>query len=65
MKTPRYAHCAFAMDSSIYVCGGIDREHNNLSSVENFAVNDSRGWIKLPRMKQKRFAFNSNFVLII
>ena len=61
MKTPRYDHCAFAFDSSIYVCGGVDRDNNMLSSVEQFSVNDSRGWIELPKMKQKRFSFNSNF----
>ena len=54
MKTPRFGHCAFMVDNSIYVCGGIDRDNNRLSSVEQFIVNDSRGWIELPKMKQKR-----------
>ena len=68
MKTPRFRHCAFAVDGFIFVCGGIDRDRyaNFLSSVEQFIANDARGWIKLPKkMKQKRFSFNSNFLLII
>ena len=62
---PRYQHCAFSVDGSIYVCGGIDRDYNHLFSVEQLVVNDSRGWIKLPEMKEKRFSLNSYFFLII
>ena len=63
MKTPRSRHCAFAVDGSIFVCGGIDRYGNRRSNVEQFIANDARGWIKLPKkMKQKRFSFNSEFL---
>ena len=66
MKTPRFRHCAFAVDGLTFVCGGIDCDGNSLSSVEQFIVNDARGWIKLPKkMKQKRFSFNSNLLRII
>ena len=61
MKTPRAHHCALAMDNSFYVCGGFDSDKNVLSSVEQFIVNDSRGWIKQPEMNQKRFSFISTF----
>ena len=65
MKIPRERHCAFKVDNSIYVCGGIDRGYNRLSSVEQFIVNDSRGWIELPqKMRQKRFILNSDLLLI-
>ena len=49
------------MDNSFYVCGGFDSDYNILSSVEQFIVNDSRGWIKQPEMNQKRFSFISTF----
>ena len=56
MKTQRYFHNALTVDNSIYVFGGWDRDHNILSSVEQFIPNDSRGWIALSEeMKQKRF----------
>ena len=56
MKTPRFNISAFAVGSSIYVCGGRDRDDNVLFSVEQFIVNDSRGWIELPEMNQRRFS---------
>ena len=65
MKTPRDLHCAFAMDSSIFVCGGLDHGENTLSSVEQFLVNDSRGWVKHPGMKHKRFSSCYNFLFYL
>ena len=66
---PRYQHCAFSVDGSIYVCGGFGRDDNVLSSVEHFIANDSRGWMELSeKMKQKRYLLNYlilNYVCIV